>query len=293
MKIQELDQRSPEWLEFRKNKIGASDAPAIMGISPWCTPYQLWERKLGLDEIIENSAMKRGNQLEPLVRERVFLETGINYHPRVVIHPNLPWMIASLDGLSDNQTSVIEIKCVGGADHALAFLKIVPDKYQYQLWHQMEVCETDSVLYCSYNASDGDLRMFPFYRDDKKIKEMIEKEKEFLICLEEFNPPALTDKDYETKNDSKWNEACDKWKKSKLLKDKYETEEKKLRLDLINLANSKNCIGAGVKVQKVIRRGSVDYSSIPALSLIDLDPFRKPASESWRITLDESKNNEN
>jgi putative phage-type endonuclease len=284
MKIQELDQRSPEWLEFRKNKIGASDSPAIMGMSPWATPYQLWERKLGLDTVVENSAMKRGTQLEPMVRERVFLETGKSYQPRVVMHQRYPWMIASLDGLSEDQKGIIEIKCVNGTDHALAKLNMVPEKYQHQLWHQMEVCNMDSILYCSYSATYDELIIFPFFRDDKKIEEMIEKEKEFLICLEEFIPPALTEKDYETKNDNVWNETCQKWKEVKSLKDKYEEEEKKLRQDLIALTNSKNCIGAGVKVQKFIRRGSVDYSSIPALNLIDLDVFRKPASESWRVT---------
>jgi predicted phage-related endonuclease len=44
-----MQQQTPEWLEFRKNKIGASDAPIIMETSPWKTPYQLWLEKLSLD----------------------------------------------------------------------------------------------------------------------------------------------------------------------------------------------------------------------------------------------------
>ena len=40
-------QGTSEWLENRKNHIGASDAPVVMGVSPWDTPYKLWENKLG------------------------------------------------------------------------------------------------------------------------------------------------------------------------------------------------------------------------------------------------------
>ncbi len=54
-----LIQHSNEWLELRKNKIGASDAPIIMKVSPWKTPYRLWEEKLGLTECVSNQAMKR------------------------------------------------------------------------------------------------------------------------------------------------------------------------------------------------------------------------------------------
>jgi len=43
-----LRQNTPEWLEVRKTKLGASDAPAILGISPYKTAYQLFLEKMGL-----------------------------------------------------------------------------------------------------------------------------------------------------------------------------------------------------------------------------------------------------
>ena len=42
--IVDLQQNTPEWLEFRRLRIGASDAPVIMEVSPYTTPYTLWER---------------------------------------------------------------------------------------------------------------------------------------------------------------------------------------------------------------------------------------------------------
>ncbi len=36
------EQRSEEWLKLRREGLGASDIPAVLGISPYKTPYQLW-----------------------------------------------------------------------------------------------------------------------------------------------------------------------------------------------------------------------------------------------------------
>lgn len=41
----ELDQRTDEWLMWRSQGIGASDAPVIMGVSPWSDPVSLWMEK--------------------------------------------------------------------------------------------------------------------------------------------------------------------------------------------------------------------------------------------------------
>ena len=65
-------QNTPEWLEFRKNKIGASDIPIIMGLSPYSTPLQLWKRKLGfLEEMQMNDCMRFGNENESIIRHKV------------------------------------------------------------------------------------------------------------------------------------------------------------------------------------------------------------------------------
>ena len=45
MKIIPIEQQSPEWFEWRKTGITASDMPIIMGVSPYKTPWQLWAEK--------------------------------------------------------------------------------------------------------------------------------------------------------------------------------------------------------------------------------------------------------
>ena len=60
-----------EWLELRSHGIGGSDVAAIMGLSPWRTPYQVWADKvLGIREDISGKpAVEWGTILEPVVGE--------------------------------------------------------------------------------------------------------------------------------------------------------------------------------------------------------------------------------
>ena len=115
-----LIQQSNEWLELRKNKIGASDAPVIMHVSPWKTPYQLWEEKLGLKESFSSSAMKRGLEMEESARKAFEKETGLVVFPQVLFHKEHEWMMASLDGIDIEGKNIVEIKCPGKVDHEIA-----------------------------------------------------------------------------------------------------------------------------------------------------------------------------
>lgn len=66
-----------EWLKYRESGIGSSEVATIVGLNPWKTPYQLWRRKVGLDEPKqENFAMKAGHYLEDAVAQFWHDETG-------------------------------------------------------------------------------------------------------------------------------------------------------------------------------------------------------------------------
>jgi predicted phage-related endonuclease len=45
-----LKQGSAEWLAHRQQYRNASETPAVLGASPWVTPYQLWELRTGRRE---------------------------------------------------------------------------------------------------------------------------------------------------------------------------------------------------------------------------------------------------
>lgn len=282
----DLKQNTEEWLEFRKSRLGGSDAPIIMGVSPWKTAYELWLEKLGLSQSHSNYAMQRGSEQEETARFEFSLYHGISVEPKVLQHPDHEWMIASLDGISEDGKTIVEIKCPGREDHSKALAGNVPEKYYPQLQHQIAVAGVDKALYFSWTADT--YVTLTVERDDEYIKNMIEKEREFYRCLQELTPPALSNKDYVQKSDALWTEASERWRNANEQLKELEQSEKELRQTLIHLAADKNCAGAGVKVTKTARRGVIDYSKVTELADVDLEKYRKSNITCWRITNNES-----
>ena len=102
-----LEQGSAEWLEHRKLYRNASETAAVMGESPWVTPYQLWELRTGRREQETNYAMRRGSALEPAARAAYEALTGRVMQPRVVVDGEYS---ASLDGITFDGSLIVEIK---------------------------------------------------------------------------------------------------------------------------------------------------------------------------------------
>ena len=281
-----MKQNTQEWLEFRKTKIGASDAPVILGMSPWKTPLQLWEEKLGIRPMQEiNEAMQRGHNLEPIAREAYINHTGNYCVPEVVTHAEYDWMIASLDGIAFDRSIIIEIKCPGKNDHHTASLGKVPEKYYAQLQHQLAVIGLDRLHYFSFRSED-DFYLIEIERDEKFINELISKEKDFWDKLQNFIEPDLNERDYIRKEDSVWESLSSRWIKASQELKRLEKEEKECREALLSSAEGKSCIGGGIRLTKSFRKGAVDYKKIPELVGIDTDKYRKASSEMWRISVE-------
>jgi putative phage-type endonuclease len=273
-----------EFVQSRKSYLGASDAPVVMGVSPWRSPYQLWEDKLGVSkEQEDNYAMKRGRELEPVARDAYQIYTGNIVEPKQVFHPKIKYMMANLDGFSKDGSVAVEIKCPGEKDHDLAKQGIVPEKYRPQLQHQLEVIGIDSVHYFSYR--DGDTALIEVGRDESYIKRLCTEEKRFWGYVESLTPPPLTDRDFAKRNDLAWVSAASEWAKITEEIQNLKSRQDEYRDTLVKLSGNQNTIGKGVKLQKIVRKGGVDYKSIPELKDIDLEKFRKKAIESWRISI--------
>jgi len=142
-----LEQGSPEWLKMRRNFIGASDCPVIMKLDPWRTPMNLFDEKLGLVVTRETEAMRRGKELESYAREEFEKVTGIKVTPQVLFHPEIKYMMASMDGVSEDGKQAVEIKCPGDAVYRLAVQGKIPENYNAQLQHQMAVMKLTKKMY--------------------------------------------------------------------------------------------------------------------------------------------------
>jgi putative phage-type endonuclease len=288
-----IKQGTSEWLEMRKTKIGASDAPIIMNVSPYKTPYQLWQEKLDLVPSGRvTHSMKRGLDLEDLGRQKLIEQTGILFFPEVKLHPEYSWMMASLDGIDPEGKCICEIKWPNKEDHLAALENgSVPSKYFPQLQHQLEVTHDGGVerayyfsCYQDSKSSEISTALIEVQRNNSYIEQMLKKEQEFLECLHTWLPPELEDGDYEVKNSEEWVSIAEKWKYTNEILKKAKAEEEKYRAELIKMSNGKNCKGSGIKLAKIFRKGLVDYSQIECLNGINLEKYRKESSICYRIS---------
>jgi putative phage-type endonuclease len=68
-----------EWLAWRQEGIGASDVAAILGLSPWASPWSVWADKCGLlPPEPDNEAMAAGRWLEAAIGPWFTHETGLH-----------------------------------------------------------------------------------------------------------------------------------------------------------------------------------------------------------------------
>jgi len=106
-------------LALRRQSIGASDVPAILGLCPWpnANARSVQASKLyDLDETT-NPAMEFGNLMERPLCERVRQRLGIDgdVTPTLIQHPDDPHLTANLDDLLD-PTQATEAKYSGVDD---------------------------------------------------------------------------------------------------------------------------------------------------------------------------------
>lgn len=189
-------QGTQEWLDFRRNGIGASDAASVLGISLWKTRYQLWEEKVEGVVSPMNSSMQRGQDLEETARKEFEKITGICVMPSVVIHPQRKWQYASLDGISFDERTIVEIKCPNKTVHEMAQIGEIPEYYMAQLQHQMLVCGLKNAYYFSFDGKKGALVEVDL---DEKLSQKIKEEEEKFWNEHVLTkiPPKLNEKDLE------------------------------------------------------------------------------------------------
>ena len=283
-----LEQGSSEWKEFRKMKIGSSSAASIRGVG-FKTPLQLFEDMIEDRETPVNDAMRRGTEMEPRARAWLNAKYGADLQPVVVQHPNdeHDWHISSLDGLwkrPDGSYFAVEIKHPGKTDHTIALDGHVPQKYMPQCYHILEdLPGVDKILYLSYHE-DSQAEVW-IERDEYEMANQFAEELSFYTRLLSFNPPEPTTRDWIEFYGSV---ILSKANTYSFIKDQIEELQK--QADALKEEIKKDTAGAArakignLKLQKVIRQGSVEYSRIEALKGLDLNPYRKDPIVSWRLS---------
>ena len=194
------------WLDVRKQGIGASDAAAAVGISPYQSPLELWLIKTGRDSDMpkpnpddESSPMYWGNILEPIVAQHYTKRTGnkVRKVNAVLQHPDADkhWMLANLDYTvtHNSDVQILECKTAGewGAKH---WRDGVPEYVQCQVQHQLAVTGKQAADVCVLLCGQ-EIKIYRIERDEALIEKLIALERQFWHCVETDTPPPVDGSD--------------------------------------------------------------------------------------------------
>ena len=200
-----------EWLEARQNRIGGSDAAAVLGKSPFITNEHLWEIKTGRlvqPDISSEDAVRYGTLAEDHLRELFkidFPDYYVGYEPNnMFTNPKYPFAHASLDGWlnKDGKMGILEIitALVNTRLQAEKWRDRIPDTYYCQVLHYLMVTGWDFViLKAQLKYQIGDelpyLQTRHYYIDRADVEQDIatleKAEREFWRYVQEDKRPAV------------------------------------------------------------------------------------------------------
>lgn len=186
-------------LTDRTKFLGSSDAAAILGLSPWATPLQVYEDKITPRSEHADAARERfftrGKRLEPVVCDMLAEETGIEIARRNHRYrdPELPYLAAEIDAETTDGRNV-EIKTVSpfkawewGEEHS----DQIPLHYCVQVLHALMVTRRDQAIVAALIGAD-DLRIYRVERDDELIGRMRSEEVAFWDRIQRREPPPIS-----------------------------------------------------------------------------------------------------
>lgn len=274
-RIEPIHQNTPEWERWRREGIGSSDAPVIMGEGFFKTSRMLWSIKTGRSrEYGSGPAARRGHALERAARSAYERKFDVQMEPLCLVHEKREWMRASLDGFSFDGSTVLEIKCpLSLRDINSARQGRVPAHYYGQLQHQLEVSGAAEAHYWSFDGREG--RLIRVRPDHEYLKRLVDAEGKFWRLVQKNHWPELDEQELDLSSDPSWRSVALQYRSVRKRLEAAGAEERKLRAILDRLATSRRTFGWGVEVLKSFRRGVVDYSQIPQLRSVNLEKFRK------------------
>ena len=135
-----------EWLNLRREGIGGSDAPAIMGFSKWSSPTSIYLSKVEPPAVVnsdENERLYFGHVMEDVVAQE-FAKRNPGFKPMkssfMYQSKEHPFMLANIDRLIKGKNIGLECKNVDGrkADEWEGE-EGIPLMYQIQCYHYMKV----------------------------------------------------------------------------------------------------------------------------------------------------------
>ena len=170
-----------EWLAWRRQGLGSSDVAAIVGLSPWATPYSVWAEKTGryVGHDDDDDVKEFGRRAEPMLAPWFEDLTGYratDWQHRAT-HPDWPIARATCDALVRRGRAaplgVLEMKTTGWQRD----WEELPDHYHCQTQWQLAVTGLpDGWVFALHGRRPA---IYPVRRSDADIAWLLDRAQAF------------------------------------------------------------------------------------------------------------------
>lgn len=155
----DLEQGTKEWLDWRNSGIGGSDIFYLVAgeqeMLEQLAYHKIHDISFNFSKTTRD-AMERGHTLEPVARKLIEEVSGIKFETECLELIENPFIKVSLDGISANRKTIIEIKCLGLKTHDdVARTDVIPERYWLQIQFQLYVSGARRALYVGYNPDSA------------------------------------------------------------------------------------------------------------------------------------------
>lgn len=196
MKTLSLVQGSAEWLAHRATHFNASDAPAMMGVSPYKTRNQLLhEMATGIAQEVDADTQRRfddGHRFEALARPLAESIIGQDLYPVTGSEGKLS---ASFDGISMCESVIFEHKTLSNRIRAAKSASELPKDLRIQMEHQLHVSGAEKCLFMA-SLWDGDVLVeeihYWYMPDEDSRSRIIDGWVQLEKDLSEYQPTETT-----------------------------------------------------------------------------------------------------
>ncbi len=178
-KLDQIEQRTPEWYEARENMITASDIASVLGVNPYKNRQKLLKDKVEPPKYVSNFATIHGNKYEDEARllfgKLYNLET---WDVGLFRHNEYKWIGGSPDGIASDG-SLLEIKCPIKRE----IKHEIPVYYYPQVQICMEILDIPKCYFIQYKPetlyNNGIMDVLEVYRNKEWFEESFGEIKSF------------------------------------------------------------------------------------------------------------------
>lgn len=282
MIIKNLEQGTPEWIEFRRNCVTATDIAAICNVDgSFKNKKEVIQEKLGFDSAISDYQKKifqDGHEFEDSARTRLN-ESGYNFKPAIVISSVNDRLMASLDGLDVEKELVLEVKSVTTESRFKAYCDRIPAMYMAQVQFQLFCTgfKKALVVFCFGDEARGqEVQADPIVQ-----KIYYEAAVKFLAEMDELKAANLPAANQTLANSGDTEMLTNLLQQEALLKQDLDAVKNmidSIANKLLKQYGATKLENDLVSIQTIERQGNIEYKSIPELEKLSetyLNAFRK------------------